>query len=279
MPLQAIHDTVEEIPEQFRELYTEKNGKFELTGIVGIKTQADVDRLSTALTSERNAHKETQGKLSVWGDLVHDDVVKSLDRIPELEAASQGKLDDAAIEDIVNKRVDGTIQSRLAPVERENKRLAEENAALLEENNGFKAANTKRAIHDNVREALVSSKVINEAHEDALFQAERIFEVREDDGEIVTKDGVGVTPGVKADIWLTEMQPKRPHWWAGSQGSGAQGGKGGGGQGVANNPFSREHWNLTKQGEIMRTQGREKAEQLAKMAGTTVGGGMPAAKK
>jgi len=46
MGLEAIHKTLEEIPEQYRDLYSERNGQFELTGISGVKTQADVDRLS-----------------------------------------------------------------------------------------------------------------------------------------------------------------------------------------------------------------------------------------
>ena len=41
MPLKVIHDTLEDIPEAYRELYSEKNGKWELTGIVGLVTQAD----------------------------------------------------------------------------------------------------------------------------------------------------------------------------------------------------------------------------------------------
>lgn len=105
--------------------------------------------------------------------------------------------------------------------------------------------------------------------------AERVFEV-DDEGNVTTKDGVGVTPGIAADVWLTEMQDKRPHWWPQSQGGGA-GGSGGGGAG-GKNPFSAEGWNLTEQGRLVR-ENPEKADQMAKAAGTTVGGGRPAAKK
>lgn len=279
MALQAVHDSLDDIPEQFQELYTEKNGKFELTGIAGVKTQGDIDRLQTSLHKAQQDNKDLKAKFSVWGDLDHEDVMAKLDRMPELEAAAAGKLDDAAIEEIVNKRVEGTINSRTAPLERRIKELEATNGELTEANGKFVAADRTRNIHDAVREQLTKQKVIPEAHDDALMLADRVFEIREDDGAIVTKDQVGVTPGVTPEVWLNEMQERRPHWWPGSVGGGAGGGKGGGPTGFSNNPWSHENWNMTKQGEVLRTQGREKADAMAKAAGTTVGGQRPAAKK
>lgn len=280
MPLNAIHETVDDIPEQYRDLYTEKNGKYELTGIVGIKTQADIERLQTSLGKERDDHKNTKASLGVWGDLDHEDVMAKLDKYPELEAAAAGKLDDAQIDEVVNRRVEGTLNSRLAPVERDNKRLQAENEELRSQNEGFHQANIKRKIHDDVRKAMVASKVINEAQDDALMLAERIFEVREDDGAVVTKDGVGVTPGIPADQWLVEIQESRPHWWPASVGGGAGGGRSGGGGFPAgtNNPFSAEGWNMTKQGQVVREKGMDYAQRMASAAGTTVGGRKPAPK-
>ena len=93
MALKDIHDTLEEIPEVYRELYTQKGERFECTGISGMKTSADVARVQAAHNHEKDNHRETKAKLEVWGELVHGDVVKSLDRIEELEAAAGGKLD------------------------------------------------------------------------------------------------------------------------------------------------------------------------------------------
>ena len=278
MALQAVHDTLDQIPEAFQELYTEKAGKYELTGIIGIKTQADIDRLQTSLTKERALHKTTKDKLAVWSDLEHESTMQQLDRIPELEAASKGNLDDAQIEEIVNRRVEGTITSRVSPLERQVTALKNERDEATSLSVALQAEKSTRSIHDNVRSELVKLKVIQEAHEDALMLADRVFEIREDDGAIVTRDQIGVTPGVTADIWLSEMQEKRPHWWPASQGGGARGGNNARVGGFANNPFSREHWNMTRQGSVVRTQGIEKATQMAKAAGTTVGGQMPADK-
>ena len=274
MPLLAIHDKLEDVPEPYRPLYTEKGGKYELTGITGVKTQADVDRIYTALGKERDEHKLTKEKLAVWGDLKYDEVQSSLDKIPELETAAQGKLDDAKIEEIVTRRVDGTLKSRTAPLERQVTTLTQElvnSKTLLD---GLQVEKKVRIIHDDVRQQLVKAGIIPEAHEDALLLADRMFEVRQDDGVVVTKDQVGVTPGVGADVWLVEMQQRRPHWWPASRGGGGKGG--GAGYNNENNPFTYSNWNLTKQGAIIREQdGMSKAEQLARLAGTTVGGARP----
>jgi hypothetical protein len=113
--------------------------------------------------------------------------------------------------------------------------------------------------------------------EDALEVAGRMFEVDED-GKVVTKDEVGVTPGIDAVVWLTEMQNKRPHWWGTTSGGGSRGNNGNNGTTTGNNPFTREHWNMTEQGKLVKTN-RARAEQLARSAGTTIGGGMPARKQ
>lgn len=276
MTLKTTHDSLDEIPEQFRELYTEKAGKFELTGITGVQTPENIRRLETALAKERDEHKATKTKFQPWAELDHSEIMSKLDRIPELEAAAAGNLDEAAIEELVNKRVSGTINSKTAPLERQAKQLQTQLEEIQAERDALAAEKKQRIIHDQVRSALVKSKVLPEAQDDALMLAERVFEIREDDGAVITRDNVGVTPGLAAEAWLQEISEKRPHWWPSSTGGGAGGGSGGGGD---RNPFSAEHWNMTEQGRIFREKGADTAERLAKAAGTTVGGPKPAAKK
>lgn len=277
MVLKDTHDTLEEIPSEYQSLYTEKNGKFELTGIQGVKTQGDVDRLQSSLHKAQEDNKGLKTKLKIWDGMDHDDVTTNLDRIPELESAAKGTLDDAQVEEIVSRRVDGTLRSKLAPVERRNKELETENAGLKEVNVKFVAADVTRTVHDKVRKALVESKVLPDAHEDALLLADRSFEITED-GRVVTRDNIGITPGLDAAGWLTELQDRRRHWWPESVGGGARG-SGGGGSGGGANPFTNEHWDLTKQGQFLLKHGPERTEQLAKAAGTTPGGRKPPPKK
>ena len=277
MGLKTVYDSLEDIPEAYQDLFTEKGGKFELTGVDGIKTSADTERLQMSLGKEREAHKATKAKLQVWGELNPEDVHTKLDRLPELEALAKGKLDDTQIEEIVTRRVEGTLRSKLSPLERQLKQLEKEREELAQQNQQFAQADRTRRIHDNVRKALVESKVVNTAQEDALLLADRVFEIREDDGAIVTRDSVGVTPGLDPAAWLSEIQDRRPHWWPDSVGGGAQGSIGGGGRGVKN-PWSAEYWNLTRQGQFLREHGDDRAAAMAKAAGTTLGGGKPAAK-
>lgn len=270
MALKAVVDNLNDVPDQFQELYTERNGKFEITGIEGLRTQADVDRLQTALTKERDDHKGTKNKFSAFANLDPQEVITKLERFPELEAAAEGKLDEGKINGIVESR----IRAKLAPVERERDQLKIQVGERDQLISAFQQKDTQRKISDKVREAASAAKIVPEALDDALLLADRVFEVAED-GRVVTKDNVGVTPGVDPVVWFTELQSKRPHWWGPSTGSGATGSRTPGG---GTNPFSHEHWNLTEQGKLV-TSNRSRAEQLAKSAGTTIGGQRPPAPK
>lgn len=279
MVLKAVHEKQEDIPEQFRELYTEKNGKWELTGIEGVKTPADIDRLTVSLTKERDEHKKTKDKLGKFGELDPEKAQKDADQIAELTtkleaaeaAAGDGKVDEAQIEKLVEARVATIVKPIQRDLDKANKLVTEQGDSIT----AHELKDTNRAITDSVRSAAVESKIVPGALDDALMLAERVFEVGEDGG-ILTKDNVGVTPGIDPTVWFTEMQDKRAHWWPTSQGGGAGGSGPGGGGGLADNPFSHKGWNMTKQGEAVRTD-PEKAGRLAASAGTTVGGPKPAA--
>lgn len=268
MGLKAIVDKIEDVEETFRSLYTERNGKFEITGIEGMRTQADVDRLSAGIEKERNDHKATKARFAPLGDRKVEDILTALDRLPELETAAAGKMDDVKI----NEMVEARIKSRIAPVERERDTLkgqvAERDVKLGE----FSKEKTQRIIQDEVRKAITASEgFVTSALEDALMVAERVFEIDEN-GRVVAKDGVGITPGVDATVWLSEIQPKRTHWWGQSQGGGAGGNRNGASGGT--NPFSADNWNMTEQAQLY-VANPARAEQMAKSAGTTIGGLQP----
>lgn len=271
MGIKAIVESLDEVDEKYHDLYTERDGKFELTEVVGMKTEADVTRLQQGLAKERNDHKQAKTKLAAFGDLNPDDVRAQLDRIPELEAAATGKLDDT----VVNKMVETRLASKLAPLQREldntKKALGEKDELI----STFQSRDKHRSIADEVSRAGKKLAIQDTALEDAILLAERTFEVDED-GNVVTKADIrGVTPGVSAEVWMTDMQNKRPHWWGTSAGGGASGQRGSGG--AVTNPWTAENWNMTEQGKIL-VANRTKAEQLAKSAGTTIGGGKPTPK-
>lgn len=273
MPIPQTLEKLDDIPETFRDSYKEVDGKYVLATVPGFKAQSDFEKVNEALRKEREDHKGTKTKYSVFGDKTPDDILAQLDRIDELEAAAKGKLNEEQISELVEKR----LKPKLAPIERElgtyKTKLAEAESKIGE----YTAKERQRAITDAVREAIGKSDGFQSAAvEDALLLAERVLEIDES-GAVVTRDGVGVTPGVAPGVWLTEIQTKRPHWWGPTQGGGARGGTGSGVSG-GKNPFSAEHWNLTEQGRLIQAN-RANAEQLAKAAGTKIGGGKPAPKK
>jgi hypothetical protein len=269
MRLKAVYTSLDDIPENYRDLYTERNGQYELTGVEGVRTQGDIDRLQGALTKERNDHKETRDRLALFGDLDPEDTQSKLDRIAELEAAAGGQLDEARIETIVESR----LRTKLAPLERDLAKAQKERDEAAAERENLRGDIRSRDIRAHVLDAAVKNKVVDTAMDDILLLAERVFDIDEG-GKVIVRDGVGATPGVDAGSWLQEMQERRPHWWPPSEGGGSRGSAGGGSAG--DNPWRADQWNMTRQGQILR-ENRERAEQLAKQAGTTIGGPKPTA--
>ena len=261
------YSDLDSIPAHARHLYKEVDGVFTLLKAGELKTVRDVQNVQEGLRKEREDHKETRRKLSAFGDLDPEYVRGQLDRIDEYRAAADGKMDEEKLNGIVESR----IKSKVSPLERQIKALAEERDGLLGEISQFKAREIRRSIRDDVRKSALAAKVRDTAVDDVLLISESLFEVDES-GKVVTRDGVGVTPGISAEVWLSEAKTVRPHWWPESQGAGARGGDGGSG---AANPFSAAGWNLTAQGRLV-TENRSKAEQMARSAGTTIGGKKPA---
>lgn len=272
MKLKYKYSSKEEIPQGYEDLYTEVGGEWVCTGVEGMKTQDDIDRLQTALQKERTEHKDTKKRYSSLADYDLDEVVEKLDSYDELKARAES---NGASDEKINELAEARLKTRLGPVERENKQLKEQLAERDEKLTSFEQKDRQRLIKDHLTDACRKKKIRDEAMDDVLMYGDRVFDIEGegDNARVITKDGVGVTPGIDAQVWLTEMQDKRPHWWGPSQGGGSRGGQGGG-QGGAN-PWSKEGWNMTEQSKMYR-ENAERAEQMAKAAGTSIGGRRPA---
>ena len=282
MAIELQYENRDAVPEAFRadsvfnEIFTVKDdGSVVVTGVTGMKTQGDVDTVREALRKEREDHGATKAKLKPWGELDATETLAQLDRIKELEAAAGGKLDEEAI----NTIVEGRLGQATGPLQRQIEELTANLTASQEENTTLKTAIDTRDRNDGVRKYAAESKVHSTAIADVEMAASVMFE-KNDDGKWVTKDGLeGVTAGIDFKGWLREMQKTRPHWWPESEGGGALGGGAGGGGFSGDNPWSHANWNMTEQGKILREQGRDVADRMAKAAGTIVGGLKPPAKK
>lgn len=275
MKLKLVYGTQEDIPNGYEALYTEKDGKWHLTGVEGMKTSEDIARLTESLRKEREDHKKVKDVLAKLGgpDLDADALVEKLDEYEELklrvESGEGGKIDDKKVEELVEQRV----QRRLAPVERERDRLKTRNTELENENGTLKGTITRGTVESELRRHATEGKVVTSALDDILDIGANIFEVAED-GAVVTRQGLRNVPaGITPDVWLSDMKEKRPHWWPASQGGGAGGGSKDGG--TTSNPWTKDNWSIEAQAQLVRTD-PGKADRMAKAAGVHVGAMSPA---
>ena len=280
--LKTIYEKQEDIPEGFNELFTEKNGKFELTAVEGVKTQADIDRVNAALVKERNDHKVVREKLQQFGEVDPATLPVLQEELAEAKAkleALSAEGNDQTLK--VQAQIDAAVNRAVGPITREKESLARQvdaaKKAVAEkelEVGKLQADIASEHTRLAIRDAAIAAKVLPTAIDDAVLVGESMFETV--DGKLLTKGDKGITPGLSPKEWAKEMEEKRPHWFPTSVGGGAQGGKGGGSS-VKDNPFSAEGWSVTKQGQLYK-ENPEKAAQLAERAGVKIGAVRPAAK-
>lgn len=279
--LKTIYDKEEEIPEGYTDLYIERNGKFEISGIEGVKTQADIDRVSEALRKEKTDHKASKELLAKWGDLNPDEVPAALEELNEVKAqlatvTKDGKIDEGAMQE----RIDAAVTRAVGPLQRDKtsleKQLDVQKKATADKDTeigNLQGSIKKGKLEGVLRDTAIAAKIIPHAIDDAVMVGLTMFEQLED-GRIVTKDGCGVTPGLEPKEWAKDMQERRPHWWPPSQGGGSRGGGGPTGR-DAGNPWSNAGWNITEQGRYIVKHGAEKAAEAAKSVGSRIGATKP----
>lgn len=271
-PLEVTYDSLDEVPESFKDLYSEKDGKAVLTGVNGLKTNQDVLNVQEALRKERADHAAAKEALKPWKTLGDDpnEIQQKLDRIGELEAAAGGKLDESKIQEMVEQR----LGQKTAPLERQLKETNTTLEELQNENSQLKNTLVSRDRNDAVRAVATEMKVLSTAIPDVEMIAGAYLERDETTGEFIVKaDAKGVTPGADVKQFMKEMQKQRPHWWPQSQGGGAGGGKGFGDS--DENPWSAKGWSLTKQGQYVKEHGMAEAQKAAASAGSKIGATRP----
>ncbi len=268
-PLELSYDDLEAVPEAFRPLFIETDGKFLLGNITGLKTTKDTDTLTEALRKERVDHGKAKDANKLWNGMDHAEVTAKLDRIPELELAAEGKIDDEAIAKIVETR----LTQKTGPLQRTIETLTGERDGFKAERDVLQTAASRREMNDAVRSVATEMKVVGTALPDVEMYAATMLEKDESGKWIIRADSQTMTPGLDIKGFLKEMQKLRPHWWPASAGGGAGGG--GPNFGGQTNPWTRDNWNMTEQGKILREQGREVSDRMAKAAGTIVGGLQP----
>jgi hypothetical protein len=273
--IKAVIETETEVPEALRDHYEQRDGKFYLQ-VDGVKTQADIDKQLVANRAERTEHtatrqklKEAEDKLAAFGSLSPEDVKDKLTTLASLEAAGS----NPAAEEI--RRIAETLANAKAVQRTQELTRSAANLKLERDAATAKSADLLnkiniRQIDDAVREAATTAHVLPDAVDTLTKLARSEFKV---DGDTVLS-GDGRSP---AD-WIENFKTTSPFLWPVSKGAGAHSTSGFGNSPLpvgADNPFSNEGWNLTRQSEVLLTN-PSRAHQLAEIVGTKVGGPRPA---
>lgn len=261
----------DDVPENHKDLYTERDGKWVLTGVEG-GSYDNIRRLESSLEKERKDHKDTKGKYGKLNGKNIDELLERDSQFDELKIrAENNKFDDTKIEEMVSIR----LKQKLAPIERERDEWKNKATTFESQVGELTGKEKTRTIRDTIRKAASTHKVLDTAIEDIEVLGERLFEI-DDSGRVVAKENVGITPGIDPAMWLGDQRDKKPHWFPGNVGGGGGGSKGNPGGGV--NPWSHDGWNLTEQGKILR-ENKEKAIRMASMHGVDINNPRRPAKK
>jgi hypothetical protein len=254
----------EEIPSGFDSLYTEKDGKWNFSGVEGMKTTEDITRITSALDLEKKQHSETKKKweaVTAMG-IGAEEVVKSLETLEELkikvEAGAGKEFDEGKFNEAVLKRV----EREQVKWERERKALTERAVAAETNVGDLNGKINSGKIKSKVMEVCGKLEVKPSAFSDALLLAERVMYVTED-GQILVKDKCGYPPGLPMEEFMADRKTDKQHWWEGSVGGGSKT-PNGLPQGV--NPFAAGTRNLGQQGKLFKANPIE-AARLAAEAG------------
>jgi hypothetical protein len=274
LELADSYESLEKVPAEHAALYVEKDGKAVLE-ISGIKTQADFDRYATALKA-RLADQAADLAAAQKAGLSRDDVVKLIREVatppgtpaPGQEPPPGGKVDPANAQRVHDlERELASIKDQLG-----NEKQQREKAQQTATDTTIKNALTGAAAKAGVRPEAVDSFV--ELIRGNFEQSAEGFVVTKLEGNTIQ----GVSPNSKPEEVLTAIkrQPNFSYFWPESKGAGGgPGGAGGGGGGAgADNPWSKAGWNMTAQGQAIRTN-RAEAEALAKAAGSFIGAAKP----
>lgn len=228
--IRASYESQDEIPEPYRDLYTDRDGTWEITGVEGIKTQSDIDRLNTANRKERDARRKAEKALEAFGGKSPEEIASDIDELEELRA-QKADGDDDTLEERVEKLAAKRLKTKMGPLQREHDKLKKSYSDLEGDRDGLRTEIRNIKISDSLRSATSKADVRKSAVDDVLLYGTNVFELTED-GATQTRDGVGVTPGLSPDEWLKDMKESRPHWWDASRGGGSKGSGDGGNSGI-----------------------------------------------
>lgn len=228
MPLKAVLDSLDAVPEAQREFYKKHDdGKFRLDA-EGVEFEENVRGLKSALEKERDEKKTTAQKYRELQEQLGDlDPVKAREALKKLQELEDKKLIDAGkIDDVVAQRMERATQD----FETQKKAFNNKLDSVTKERDAANGRLSELLIDGALRQAAVKAGVKPEAIEDAVLWGKQLYRVK--DGAVIperngqTLYGKDPNQPLPMEEWLGGMAQEKPHWFAESSGGGAGGGKG-----------------------------------------------------
>jgi hypothetical protein len=281
MAIKASYKTDEEIPEEVKSHYAKQtDGTFKLVLEGGLKTQADIDRVTKALDSERELRQDKEKELKKYAnvDLQHYEKVKDIDpdkigdgddkTAEEIKKELQKefrKLEDDLKAGFQNKEAD--LNAKVEAAEQKSKDFVVENfirKSLAEQ--GF--TDPRR-----VNQLMLEVKYGDDPEMKPMRDLIKSIEARAEEGTnkftIIgshVKDEQGAIDAIKSVADLEISKHFKPA--ADNSGGGAGGNNKDKNPNITGNPFKvgTDEYSVTKQQQILNTD-KNKAIQLAKEAG------------
>lgn len=288
--LKKFYDNQSDIPEAYRSLYTERDGKWHFTGVEGMVPSEKVKEFRDTNETLMREKRELEEKLGKFDNI---DVERYRELLGKETLLKEGKLYD-------KNKIDELVAGRTEEMRREH-------ANQLKAVTDAKEAAERRGneLHEGLKRQMIDNKIITvgsrpefglepTGHLDLVNRARSVADL-DDKNQLIFKnsDGTkmygkdGITP-MTPDEWVERQATvEAKHLFKPSGGSGTppgDAGKGGGGGGSRNgssieiegrvygtgqgqyNPFDKKIKNLTDQGKVM-DKDMKLAESMANAAG------------
>lgn len=269
--LTVILKTLDGLAADVASHYKEKDGEF-ILDLDGAFSAVDRNALSESLRKEREDHGVTTGKLKLYGETTPETLAELQGNYAQLGLEHDAlKASEGDQEGKIEAVVEGRLKARLGPVERERDRFQTENVELTKTNDTLVATATSGTIQAKVLTDFANKDLGTnpDAVPDVKLWAEQSFEVV--DGQVVSKDGVGLTPGLTPEQVFKDFRTdgKRRHWYGSTVSADANSSKAARDSGE--NPFKFQDKsttkvaNMTLAGQMIRSD-RDRAIRLCKQA-------------
>ena len=244
-------EKLSEVPEDYRSLYVEKEGKLHLDP----KALVTKGALREYQDNNRRLFEENKRLTEQWQGVDLEEAKKALE---EKKLVREKKLLDAG-------KVDELLAAREAALKAEHEKrytgLDTAHKATQAE-----LETTRGALAKELRDATLlrlsgQFDVAEGAKEDVLQYGKDVFQVR--GGALVAVDSAGqVVPGVTPESWLKDVLSKKPHWLKPSTGGGTPP------KGATGSPISavgtkpRRQMTTKEKTEFIKAHGQEKFLKL-----------------